>query len=275
MKLAISNLAWPAEQEPAVAELLPRLGVTGVEVAPTRVWPRLDDVTDAQIDRYRAAWERRGLQIIAAQALLFGRPELTLFETAEAREATLRYLERVVRLCGRLGAQALVFGSPKNRRRGSQTHEMVWPVAVEFFSRLAKAAAAEGTCVVLEANPPEYGADFLTRAAEALELVRAVAHPGLALHLDTACMMLAGDSWTQMVAAVGPLLRHVHISEPGLGSVGQSTVRHDEVAQPLRAARYSHWISIEMLPREPFTLDSVGDAIQFVRRTYLDEVAAR
>ena len=49
---------------------------------------------------------------------------------------------------------------------------------------------------------PRVGADFVTHAAEALELVRAVAHPGLALHLDTACMMLAGDSWTDIANGV-------------------------------------------------------------------------
>ena len=54
-------------------------------------------------------------------------------------------------------------------------------------------AEAAGTTVVMEANPPEYGADFITRAGDAIELVHLVSHPGFRLHLDTGCMTLAND----------------------------------------------------------------------------------
>jgi len=39
MKLAVSNIAWPREQDAAVADLLREHGVRGIEVAPTKVWP--------------------------------------------------------------------------------------------------------------------------------------------------------------------------------------------------------------------------------------------
>ena len=39
MKLAVSNIAWPREQDAAVADLLAGLGVTGIEVAPTKISP--------------------------------------------------------------------------------------------------------------------------------------------------------------------------------------------------------------------------------------------
>ena len=37
MRLAISNLAWPSAQDDIVFDRLARLGVSGVEVAPTRL----------------------------------------------------------------------------------------------------------------------------------------------------------------------------------------------------------------------------------------------
>jgi D-psicose/D-tagatose/L-ribulose 3-epimerase len=52
--------------------------------------------------------------VFAAQALLFGRRDLTLFDDADTRQRTLDYLCIMVRVCARLGARALVFGSPKN-----------------------------------------------------------------------------------------------------------------------------------------------------------------
>ncbi len=268
MKLAVSNIAWPWEHDAAVAELLRRRGVAGIEVAPTKVWPDPTAATDAEIDAYRRWWEDRGLPIVAAQALLFVRPDLTLFDAPEVRSRTIDYLGRIIRRCARLGAGSLVFGSPRNRLVGSRDRAAVWPVAVEVFTRLAEAAAAAGTCVVIEANPPEYGADFVTRAAEAAELVRAVDHPGFRLHLDTACMTLAGDP-PGLIAGAIDVLRHVHVSVPQLAAVGSGPVPHAEFAAALRAAGYGGWVSVEMRQPQPFSAETLAAAVEFAAQTYL------
>ena len=39
MKLAISNLAWPAEQEKTILALMKQYGYTGLEIAPGKVIP--------------------------------------------------------------------------------------------------------------------------------------------------------------------------------------------------------------------------------------------
>jgi sugar phosphate isomerase/epimerase len=269
MKLAVSNIAWPRDQDAAVAEMLLRHGVRGIEVAPTKTWPDPTAATDGEIDAVRRSWADRGLPIVAAQALLFGRPELTLFDATDVRERTIDYLRRVIRVCARLGAGALVFGSPKNRLIGKQNRAAAWPVAVEVFTRLGEAAAAEGTCVVMEANPPEYGADFVTKAADAIELVRAVNQPGFQLHLDTACMTLAGDPPAETIAAGFDLLRHFHVSEPQLGVVGTGPVRHTDFAAALRSQGYNGWVSIEMREGQPFSIETLAGAIAFTRRTYI------
>src|SRR5687768_2716780 len=109
MKLAVSNLAWPASQDATAADLLSELGLCGVEIAPTKVWPDPLSASDAAIDAYRGFWESRGIAIVAVQALLFGRPDLTVFASAETRDRMLIYLRGVLRLAARLGAGAAVF----------------------------------------------------------------------------------------------------------------------------------------------------------------------
>jgi D-psicose/D-tagatose/L-ribulose 3-epimerase len=272
MKLAVSNIAWPREQDAAVADLLVSHGVSGIEVAPTKLWNDPTAATDAEIDACRRTWEARGLPIVAAQALLFGRPELTLFDAADGRERTIAYLSRIIRLCGRLGAKALVFGSPKNRLIGSRDRSVVWPIAVEAFTRLGETAVAESTCVVMEANPPDYGADFVTRASDAIDLVRAVNHLGFRLHLDTACMTLAGDPPSSIAAGID-MLRHFHVSEPQLGVVGRGSVRHAEFATVLHECGYDGWVSIEMRENQPFSLDVLAEAIDFTTRSYSEPLA--
>ena len=269
MKLAVSNIAWPREQDAAVAELLNEAGIGGIEIAPTKLWPNPLAATDAEIDNNRRFWKDRGIAIVAAQALLFGKPELTIFESASNREQTLEYLAGIVRVCARLGAGALVFGSPKNRRVGTLPPEEASRIAVEFFSRLGEIAANAGTCIVLEANPEVYGADFITRAAEAIALVQRVDHPGFQLHLDTGCMTLAADSIPATFDKAFPLLKHFHVSEPNLDAPGSSdTVDHAAFAEQLRERGYAGWVSLEMREPKPFELAAFAESLRWLATNY-------
>jgi sugar phosphate isomerase/epimerase len=268
MKVAISNIAWPADQDHVVADLLGRCAVCGLEIAPTKIWPSPLEATDFQIDSYRRFWEERGIQIVAAQALLFNRPDLSLFESREARQRTLDYLRGIVRLCARLGARALVFGSPKNRRLGDRDRAASWQEAIAFFGGLGEIAKAEGTTIGMEANPTEYGADFVTTAGEAVDLVEAVNHPGFRLHLDTACMTLAGDNPDTIIPAAASVLTHFHVSEPHLAPVGEGSVDHRRFAAQLGAIGYSKWASVEMKELSPFNPARLVQIIQQVQACY-------
>ena len=88
MRFAVSNIAWPREQDAAVAGVLSEFGIEGIEIAPTKIWANPLTATDAEIADYRQFWNERGIAIVAAQALLFGKPELTVFESAETRQRT-------------------------------------------------------------------------------------------------------------------------------------------------------------------------------------------
>jgi D-psicose/D-tagatose/L-ribulose 3-epimerase len=266
---AVSTIAWPRDQDAAIADVLCRHGIAGIEIAPTKFWPNPLEATGAEIDDYRHSWDARGIRIVAAQALLFGKPELTLFESSETRQCTLDYLARIVRLCARLGAGTLVFGSPRNRRIGRMPRVEAYSIAVDFFSRLAETAAREGTCIALEANPPEYGADFVTNAAEAIELVETVNHPGLRLHLDTGCMTLAGDSIRSTFDRGFAPMKHFHVSEPNLDPPTDSgTVDHKSFAEELRRRDYRGWVSLEMREPKPFIMEEFAKSLTWFHERY-------
>ena len=74
MRLAFSNLAWPADLDPAVLGELPEWGFGSLEVAPTRLWPDPLALDADEVAAARAAVEATGLRIVALQSLLFGRP---------------------------------------------------------------------------------------------------------------------------------------------------------------------------------------------------------
>lgn len=270
MRLAISNIAWPAGADDEAATLLHAHGVEGVELALTKIWSEPLAASAAEVLAYRQGWERRGLRIVALQALLFGKPQMTLFDSEAVRRQTLDYLTGIIERAAWLGATALVFGSPKNRRRGTRTPPQAWAVAVPFFRELGRIAHRHGVYFCIEPNPAEYGCDFVTAVAEGIELVDAVAERGFGLHLDTGGMALAGDAAAASIVAAGERCRHFHISEPYLAEVGGGPATHSECAAALRARDYRGWVSIEMSEaKEPAAWRAAMErALAFARENY-------
>ena len=259
MRLAMSAIAWEPPEDDAAARILREQGFTGVELAPTKIFARADKASDAELASCRTAWEGRGLRIVALQALLFGRADLTMF--GNTHDATVEYLSGVVRLGARLGAGALIFGSPRNRARGALPLAEAWPRAVEFFRTLGDVAAEAGTCLCIEPNPERYGADFATTSAEAQRLVEEVASPGFGLHLDAACALLAGEDFPARLRAGAHVLKHVHLSEPDLLPVrAGGSVNLPAISAALDEIGYTGWVSVEM---KPAGLDAVRAAAEF------------
>jgi sugar phosphate isomerase/epimerase len=133
-------------------------------------------------------------------------------------------------------------------------------------------AAKNGVVLCLEPNAPQYNCDFITNAADGIELVEKVNNPGFGLHLDTACMALAGDDLAESVRRAIGVLDHFHISSPMLELVERrDDVDHAAAAQALRDIAYDKLISIEMRPGDRGTnVARVEAAVKFAQATYLN-----
>lgn len=270
MKLAISNIAWTPAEEPAIAKELQNIGVKYVEIAPTKVWDDPVHATDDQINEYLRFWSEHGIEVVAFQSMLFPRPDLKLFESPENRAETLAHLKEFIVLAGRMKAGVMVFGSPKNRQRGDMSEEDADGIAREFFASLGDVAQEHDVRFCIEPNAPQYACDFVTNAQQGIRLVREVSNPGFGLHLDIACMTLAGDNVAQSIKDAAPLLQHFHISSPMLDQVQErDDVRHQDAADALREIGYDKYVSIEMRPGDEGTnLERVRTAVALANRYY-------
>lgn len=269
MKLAVSNIAWLKEEEEQIARLMQELGVKYVEIAPTKQW---DDPTRApknEANAYRDWWKQYGIEVVAFQSMLFARPDLKLFEGPKLRQEAKAYLENFIRLAGTMGAKRMVFGSPKNRQKDDLSDEDAMVVATDFFSSLGNTAAANDVVFCIEPNAPQYGCNFITTAGQGIDLVNAVNNPGFKLHLDIACMTLAGDDIASSIMKAAPVLEHFHISSPMLEAVEErADIEHEAAATTLRAVNYKGFISIEMRPAESSNVKRVRKAVKFVQSVY-------
>lgn len=275
MRLSISNIAWDVAADAAVAAVLKRLAIDAIDVAPGKYFPRPTSTTRSQATEVAAWWADHGVAITGLQGLLFGTSGLNLFGSTATQAAMLEHLAAVCRIAGWLGAGRLVFGSPKNRDRSGLDDQATQACAVDFFRRLGAIAAGEGVVMCLEPNPPRYGANFMTTAAETAAIVTAVGHPAIAMQLDAGALAINEEPPGETIARYAPLIAHAHASEPDLVPIGDGGARHDLVAAALQEWRPDITVCIEMLTT---TADAqvaqIEGAIRVSRRAYADHDTA-
>ena len=267
--IAMSNLAFPSEAIPKSLPLWKAEGLTGIEVAPTRLAP-WDELTPEMLKNYRRTLEDLGLVVPSLQALLFGKDGVALLGDEASFERLVEHLRQVAGIAALLGARIMVFGSPRHRSRGNLPVPEALVLGEERLRRCAEAVHKEaGVALGLEPVPAAYGGDFLELAEDVTSMVSAVAHPGLRLHLDTGCVKLGGGDISASVHAGASWLSHFHAAEPQLGIFANPVADHVAAARALSAIEYAGWISIEMRQVDDWET-AVPAALRFVRRQYVE-----
>jgi sugar phosphate isomerase/epimerase len=267
MKLAISNIAWEQYNESAVLDLLKANGVTGIEVAPTKLWKNWKGASHKAAREYKNTMENQGFELPAMQAILFGKPELQLFDTT-SHDAFLEHIKLVSELANGFGSKVMVFGAPKNRKRGQVPYSEAMEIAAEFFYKAGEICVESDCCIGLEHNPVEYGCDFATNVFDAKELVEKVLHQGFKLHVDSAGLHMCGRDISEMIKKAGDFI-HYHISEPMLEPIHNGVVEQGCAIEKLKVIGYKEWISIEM--KRPSSVKLLEKSLQFVNKIVFDK----
>jgi sugar phosphate isomerase/epimerase len=248
-KIAISNIAWTADEDEDVAQLLADRSVGAIEVAPGRLFSDPLEAPDAEVAEVRKFWGDYGIDLVAMQALLYGHPEFSIFSEGTECEAITEYLKRVIDLAGRLGCGPLVFGSPKNRHRGSMDLEEAYDRAAAFFRPLAAAADSAGCIIAIEPNATDYECDFINRVGEAVELVRRADCRGIMVNLDAGVFEMENDDLDGLRDRA-PHICHFHASRPFLQPFTDGSATVTSLKTVMFGAGYDGYVSIEMRPSE-------------------------
>ncbi|MAM88361.1 MAG: xylose isomerase [unclassified Hahellaceae] len=269
MRLSISNIAWDPQEDDIIASLLTRHDVDAIDVAPGKYFPNPFSASDSEISRIRQWWAEKGIEIVGMQSLLFGTQGLNLFGSQSSQSEMLAHLDAICRIGSGLGAQHLVFGSPKNRDRGALSDEEAAAVAVPFFRKLAKIAEAHGVRVCLEPNPTCYGANFMVNSSETAHIVRAVNHPAIKMQFDSGALAINSEAAEDVLSANADVIGHIHASEPQLKPLGDGSSDLAAMAESLKKHFPDSVIAIEMVATsdEPHA-NSIERAIQTALRHF-------
>lgn len=112
MKFSISNIAWTAENDEAVYKMMKDKGFSGLEIAPTRIFP--DNPYDHAIEARKWAerlFEEQGFKVSSMQSIWYGRQE-KLFGTEDERTALIEYTKNAIDFAKEIGCGNLVFWMP-------------------------------------------------------------------------------------------------------------------------------------------------------------------
>ncbi|MEG2181646.1 MAG: sugar phosphate isomerase/epimerase family protein [Oscillospiraceae bacterium] len=241
MKLALSNIAWPARDDVRMYSFMKALGFLGLEIAPTRVFemPVYDKNKEAAGFSDMLAAEY-GMAVCSVQSIWYGRTE-KLFGAPHERALLLDYTKRAVDFAAALNCRNLVFGCPKNRAANGTYNE---ETALLFFSEVAEYAAQNGCVLALEANPAIYETDFINTTSEAFGFCRKVGLPGLKVNLDFGTVIENGEDFGAVSENID-LVSHVHISEPFLKPIAVRN-EHKALRKVLEDGGYKGFVSVEM-----------------------------
>lgn len=240
-KLAVSNIGWGVEQDIRVYEIMKKYGYSGLEIAPTRIFP----VAPYEKKREAATWSaklksRYGISIPSMQSIWYGRKE-KVFGGENERKILVDYTQKAIDFAVAIDCKNLVFGCPGNREipEGADPE-----LGILFFREIGNYACAKGTVIGFEANPQIYNTNYMNDTVSALELIERVDSKGFLLNLDIGTMIENEEPIDELTGKV-KYINHVHISEPKLKPIKERPL-HKDLKVLLETEKYQGYVSIEM-----------------------------
>lgn len=267
MKFAICNElfeGWPFEK---VCRDVRGIGYEGLEVAPFTLAPRITDVPASRREELRRQAEDAGVEIIGLHWLLAGTDGLHLTSPdAAVRARTADYLAALAEATRDFGGTLMVLGSPKQRSRlPGVTANQAFDFAVEVLGRAMPRIHSCGVSLCLEPLTPAE-TDFINTAAEGVQLIDAVAHPSLVLHLDVKAMSSEPTPIPDIIHHYISRTGHFHANDPNRLGPGMGDVDFVPIFRALRDTGYDRWISVEPFDYSPGAETIATKSIEYMKR---------
>lgn len=242
MKLSISNIAWSADHDKEMYSFLHKVGFTGLEIAPTRIFPEspYDKLLQAKRWAIDLANEYQ-LIVPSMQSIWFGHSE-KIFDSAIERKILLEYTRKAIDFAEAISCNNLVFGNPKNRDTADMLSVM--PIAIDFFREIGDYASKHNTVISIEANPTIYNTRFINTTLQAAEFVDRVSSSGIKVNVDLGTIIY-NEEEIKFLKQIPKYINHVHISEPKLNLIVERDL-HKQLFDILHDINYDKFVSIEM-----------------------------
>jgi D-psicose/D-tagatose/L-ribulose 3-epimerase len=244
MKFGFNLLLWTTHVTPELFPVLAKLkgaGYDGVEVP-------LFEGDAAHFQAVRKELDSLGL---AATGVTVATPEANpISPDAAVRKKGLDHVKWAIDMTAVLGGSNLCgpFHSPLAVFSGTGPTDDEKKRAAEVLRQGAEHAGKANVTLTVE-YLNRFECYFLTTVADTLALVKAVDHPHFRAMYDTFHAHIEEKHAGPAIKALGPALRHVHISENDRGTPGTGQVAWAETFQALKDIGYNGWLTVESFGR--------------------------
>lgn len=246
MKFAICNEIFWQGDFTETCEAAARHGYTGLEIAPFTL-ENIDGMTLAGARRIGDIVRSAGLVPIGFHWLLAQTTGYHLTHPdPEIAARTFARARHLAELCGAMGGEIMVWGSPQQRTLLPEWDRMAAEDRfVSFFQELSPHLARAGVTVAFEFLGP-LETNFINTAAETIRLLEKIDSPNVRLHLDVKAMAVDGQPIPRIVRESLPWTAHFHANDPNLLGPGMGEIDFPPIAQELIQGGYEGWVSVEV-----------------------------
>ena len=252
MKFAICQELFEGWDWARQCQFIHETGYTGVELAPFAFAGHPREISSDRRVSLRNTAEQSSLEIIGLHWLLAKTEGLHLTSVdPNVRKATADYLIQLGDLCGDLGGEVMVFGSPFQRNLDDEvTFEQGLEFAAEVFRDSLPRIAERGVTVCMEPLTTAE-TNFITSCADAKQLIERVDHPHFALHQDVKAMLTESTSIPDLIREYASLTRHFHVNDSNLLGPGMGETDYAPILSALLETGYDGWVSVEVFDYKP------------------------
>jgi len=257
---------WPLDD--ALADIK-AAGYDGVEIAPFTLKSDPRELTEKEALKIGERVRSHGLDVAGLHWLLV-RPEGMHLTTPDdaVRARTALFVQHLARLCAAMGGSVMVWGSPKQRNlTEGENYDEAAERAADVLRSVCEVAGPLGVTLALEPLGPKE-TNFLTTAAETIEMIKRVAHPACRLHLDVKAMSSEPRPIVDIVRGGRDYTAHFHANDPNLRGPGQGEVDFPPIAHVLQQTGYDGWVSVEVFDYTPDAPTIARQSMQVLRQSF-------
>lgn len=268
MKLAISNIAWPADRLEDALTIMQKYGARGLEIAPGLAFYKDDNPfvpADKSISDFLQLLSAYDVGPVSMQSLLYGVEGALLFGNEDEQQRFKTGLMAAIQLAERIAIPNLVMGCPRNRIIPPDMDDAAAIAnAIGAFYELGDHARRAGVKLALEPNPAEYGTNFLNTMLQTIDFAEQVDHEAVTVNFDIGALYMTGEieDADQLLDKAASRISHVHISQPNLEPAPKSAEQLSSIAAKIAGRNYQDWFSIEMRAVEGAELAQVEKSLK-------------
>lgn len=244
MRTSFNLLLWAThvtEEHFPIIEKLKKVGYDGVEIP----------IFDGSVAHYQKIAKVLKDNGLGCTAVTIATPDANpISPDAPVRKKANERLKSIIEMAAAAGAEALCgpYHSPLAVFTGQGPTGDEKKRAAEVLRQSAEDAKQAKVQLAIE-YLNRFECYFLTTAADAKALVKAVDHPSFKTMYDTFHANIEEKNAARTIEALAPDFVHVHISESDRGTPGTGMVHWDETFKALKKVKYDGWLTIEAFGR--------------------------